>query len=77
METTGEDIPEGFETNFWKLVFLLNVGPVALVLAVLQFVFRGTSNMVWASLVVSAVSFFFAGRTYLAVREQIEDMKTD
>lgn len=77
METRSEDTPEGFETNFWKLVFLLNVGPVAFVIAVLQFVFRGTSNLVWASLAVSVVSFLFAGRTYLAVREQLEDMKTD
>lgn len=66
------DLPEGFETRFWKLVLLLNLGPIALSVAVFLLVFRGTSRLVWASLAVSVAAFVFAGRTYLAARRQLK-----
>lgn len=70
---TKNDLPDGFETRFWKLVLLLNLGPIALSVAVLLFVFRGTSRFVWASLAVSVAALVFAARTYLVAREQLED----
>ncbi|MDZ7688957.1 MAG: hypothetical protein U5J64_09600 [Halobacteriales archaeon] len=66
------DLPDGFETRFWKLIILLNIGPIALAFGLLLAFFRGTSRFVWASLAVSAVAFLFAGRTYLIARRQIE-----
>jgi len=70
--STKKNLPEGFETRFWKLVLLLNLGPIALAFGVFLAFFRGTSRYVWASLAVSAVAFVFAGRTYLVARRQLE-----
>lgn len=70
---TKRNLPEGFETRFWKLVVLLNLGPIALSVAVLLLFFRGTSRFVWASFGVSIAAFFFAGRTYLVARKQLEE----
>jgi len=65
------DLPDGFETRFWKLVVLLNLGPIALSVAVFLLFFRGTSRLVWASLAVSLAAFVFAGRTYIVARRQL------
>lgn len=70
---TKNDLPDGFETRFWKLVLLLNLGPIALSVAVFLVVFRGTSRFVWASLGVSVAAFVFAARTYIVARKQLED----
>jgi hypothetical protein len=64
----GEELPEGFEEEFWKLVLLLNVGPIALAVAFYLAVFRGVSRPFWAALVVGAVALGFAARTYRRAR---------
>ncbi len=65
-------VPESFERRFWKLVFLLNVGPIALSLAAFLAFFEGVSRLFWTCLAVSFVSFAFAGRTYLVARKELE-----
>ena len=67
------DVPESFEARFWKLVLLLNVGPIALSIAVFLAVFEGVSRLFWTSLSVSFVSFAFAGRTYLVARKELDE----
>lgn len=66
------DVPESFEARFWKLVFLLNVGPIALSLAAFLVFFEGVSRLFWTCLAVSFVSFLFAGRTYIVARKELE-----
>jgi hypothetical protein len=63
-----ERLPEGFGRRFWKLVFLLNVGPVAVAVAFYLVVFRGTSDLFWASLSVGVASLTFAAREYFVAR---------
>lgn len=70
--TGSAGVPESFERRFWKLVFLLNVGPIALSLAVFLAFFEGVSRLFWTCLAVSFVSFLFAGRTYLIARKELK-----
>ncbi|MFP4188220.1 MAG: hypothetical protein ACLFR5_02285 [Halobacteriales archaeon] len=70
-EGTDDGLPEGFERRFWKLVFLLNVGPIALAVAFYLFVFRGTSDAFWASLTAGAVALGFAAREYAVARSTL------
>lgn len=71
----GEDdgLPEGFERRFWKLVFLLNVGPIALAIAFYLIFFRGTSDLFWAALTVGVVALGFAAREYVAARSALDE----
>lgn len=62
-----------FKRRFWKLVFLLNIGPIALAIGIALAVFHGTSRLVWGSLVVAAVSLVFAGRTYVRARSALSE----
>jgi len=73
MEGEGDGLPEGFERRFWKLVFLLNVGPVALAVALYLVFFRGTSDAFWASLTVGVVALGFATREYIAARSALDE----
>ena len=75
--STKSELPDGFETRFWKLVLLLNVGPISLSIAVFLVVFRGTSRLVWTSLAVSLAAFIFAGRTYFMMRKQVDKMREE
>jgi len=67
-ETAAEGLPEGFERRFWKLVLLLNVGPVALAVAFYLAAFRGTSDAFWGALSAGVVALGFAAREYAAAR---------
>jgi hypothetical protein len=71
----GDELPDGFERRFWKIVFLLNVGPVGLAVAFYLAVFRGTSDVFWASLSVGFVSLVFAAREYVVARSMLADVK--
>jgi len=62
-----------FKRRFWKLVFLLNIGPIALAVGVSLAVFHGTSRFVWGALAVAAVSLLFAGRTYVRARSALDE----
>jgi hypothetical protein len=68
-----DELPEGFERRFWKLVFLLNVGPIGVAVAFYLAVFRGTSDMFWASLTAGAVALGFAAREYAVARSALVD----
>lgn len=70
--TAGAGVPKSFERRFWKLVFLLNVGSIALSLAAFLAFFEGISRLFWTCLAVSFASFVFAGRTYIVARKQLE-----
>ncbi|MCX2819168.1 hypothetical protein EGH25_07355 [Haladaptatus sp. F3-133] len=64
-------LPEGFERRFWKLVLLLNIGPIGIAVAFYLAVFRGTSDLFWASLAGGAVALGFAAREYTVARSTL------
>ena len=70
-ESHGDKLPDGFERQFWKTVFLLNIGPVALAIAFYLAVFRGTSDMFWASLAAGVAATVFAARSYRSARSTL------
>lgn len=68
-----KDLPEGFETRFWKLVLLVNVGSVSLAFGVMYLFFEGWSDVAFGALAVGGVSVLFAVRSYFLTRGMLSE----